>query len=72
MSKAVDRKFKRMREAEHAYERQLEAERAEARLKGFKVASSADMANMVLGRPEEPSMATELPRHIRRRMGRKR
>jgi hypothetical protein len=48
-SKHTIRKFERDRERHYAEERQFEAEKAQARLKGFKVASVREMAAGVLG-----------------------
>jgi len=54
-SKQTLRRFNREREEHYALERVKETERKRARLKGFKVASPADLTEAVLGvRPNEP------------------
>ena len=54
MSKASDRKFRRERERHYAAVRQLEAEKAEARLKGFRPVTAAEMTKAILGLPAGP------------------
>lgn len=48
-SKRTLRKFHQSREAHYALEREKDVERAQARLKGFRVHSSADLTEAVLG-----------------------
>jgi hypothetical protein len=73
MSKATDRKFRKEREAHYALEREKDAERAQARLKGFKPATMSDMTSMILGTPQVTSTAgvsRQQRRHNRARRGR--
>lgn len=67
MSDQSARKFRREREAHYALEREKDAERVQARLKGFKPATKAEMTSMILGVPQTP-IDVKPTRRVRRSM----